>query len=124
VRKWPKIYLLLSPVLLISFVVLPTALLKTNWGTFYSSLFAPTEPWSTTLVQLGDISAFLTRHGVDKSPLGWIIAVALAWQFYEKAESRGQRLPALLEIVLLLVGILALATQGNDTRFLYAPIGQ
>lgn len=123
-KKWPRIYLVLSPLLLVSFVVLPTALLKINWATFYGSLFAPTEPWSATLVQLGNISAFLTRYGVDKNPLGWIIAVALAWQFYEKAESRGRRLPAMIEILLLLVGILALATQGNDTRFLYAPIGQ
>lgn len=123
-RKWPKLYLFLSPVLLIGFVVLPTALLKTDWATFYSSLFAPTEPWSASLVQLGNISAFLSRYGVDRNPLGWIAAAALAWQLYEKAESQGRRLPAMIEILLLLVGVLALATQGNDTRFLYAPIGQ
>ncbi|MBL7687700.1 MAG: hypothetical protein JNJ49_06670 [Bdellovibrionaceae bacterium] len=122
--KWPRLYLVLSPLLLTGFVILPTALLKIDWTLFSNSLFTATEPWSATLIQLGNITAFLTRYGVDKNPLGWIAALAVAWQCYERLERHSRRLPALIEILLLLIGILALATPGNDTRFLYAPIGQ
>lgn len=115
---------ILSPFLLVGFVILPTALLKIDLNTFGNGLWGIGDMWSATHVHLTNISALLTRGGVDRNPIGWIIALAISWQFYETMESRGRRLPALVEIMILLLCILALATQGTDTRFLYVPISQ
>ena len=111
--------MLLSPVLFFGFVILPTALLKVDSTTFFKSLFAASEAWSTTVINLKESIIFLTRAGIDRNPLGWIGGTAILWQIYEKFEAHGWRLPALAESFILLTGILVLAIQGSASGLFY-----
>ncbi len=123
-RKWPGLYRVVSPLLLIAFVILPTALLKLDWSSFYHAALGTKLSWASFNAQVENIFTLFTRDGTDMNPLGWIAGTAIVWQFYEKAESLGCRLPALVEAALLIAGTLVLATYSSEARFLYVAIGR